>query len=119
MESKRSDQLDTALEPVYDEFIEPHPHNFYIGWYQFEGIIAENTDIDEDEIHDVWTIFEERYVHARPTKNGDLLNVSAFERVDELRDDVPISEELRRTSSTICTKSTLRIPTGPLTVKTS
>lgn len=91
----RQQQLDEVLEHFYDEFIDPQPHNFYIinasAIQQIQAVL----DADRQEAQDVWQLFKDRYVRPRPMKNGDLLSHEAVERVDEIRDDVPVDEDFK------------------------
>lgn len=93
--SNRQQQLDTVLEYIYDEFVDPQPHTFYITAGHTIQIIQEVLDIDGQEAQDVWQLFKDRYVQPRPTKNSDLLSAEGIERVDELRDDVPVDEDFQ------------------------
>lgn len=91
----RQQQLDEVLEHLYDEFIDPQPHNFYISPGHAIQQIQEVLDVDNREAQDVWQLFKDRYVRPRPTKNSDLLSHEGIERIDELRDDVPVDEDLQ------------------------
>jgi len=93
--NSRQQQLDQVLEHIYDEFIDPQPHNFYITAGQVIQQIQEVLDVDSREAQDVWQLFEDRYVRPRPTKNSDLLSHEGIERVAEIRDDVPVDEDLQ------------------------
>lgn len=91
----RQQQLDEVLEHFYDELIDPQPHNFYITAGHAIQQIQEVLDVDSQEAQDVWQLFKDRYVYPRPTKNSDLLSHEGIERVDEIRDDVPVDEDLQ------------------------
>ena len=93
--SNRQQQLDTVLEHFYDDFIDPQPHTYYISAGHAINQIEDILDVDSREAQDVWQLFKDRYVHPRPTKNSDLLSHKSIERVDELRDDVPVDEDLQ------------------------
>ncbi|MFD1572216.1 hypothetical protein [Halorubrum laminariae] len=93
--ANRQQQLDEVLEHFYDGFIDPQPHTFYITAGHAIQQIEDILDVDSREAQDVWQLFNDRYVIQRPTKNGDLLSHEGIERVDEIRDDVPVDEELQ------------------------
>ncbi|MFD1588521.1 hypothetical protein ACFR9U_16200 [Halorientalis brevis] len=93
--TNRQQQLDEVLEHFYDEFIDPQPHTFYISAGHAIQEIENTLNVDSQEAHDVWQLFKDRYVHPRPTKNSDLLSHEGIERVDEIRDDVPVDEDLQ------------------------
>lgn len=93
--TNRQQQLDEVLEHFYEELIDPQPHNFYISAGHAIQEIQEVLDVDSQEAQDVWQLLKDRYVHPRPTKNSDLLSHEGIERVDEIRDDVPVDEELQ------------------------
>jgi hypothetical protein len=93
--TNRQQQLDEVLEHFYDELMDPQPHNFYISSGMAINNIQEILDVDGREAQDVWQLFKDRYVYPRPTKNSDLLSHEGIERVDEIRDDVPVDEDLQ------------------------
>lgn len=94
MSSDRQQQLDECLEAVYSGFSES-PHSFYISRGGFIQIVENNTSVDDGETQDLWALFNDRYVQPRPSKNSDLLNLSAIERADELGMDVPVADDLQ------------------------
>ncbi|MEE6210877.1 hypothetical protein U3A55_12030 [Salarchaeum sp. III] len=91
----RQQQLDKVLEHLYDEFIDPQPHTFYISAGHAVQQIEDILNVDSREAQDVWQLFKDRYVSERPTKNSDLLSHEGIERVDEIRDDVPVDEDFQ------------------------
>lgn len=93
--TNRQNQLDEVLEQFYDEFIDPQPHTFYIAAGQAINHIQDILNVDSQEAQDVWQLFHDRYVYPRPTKNSDILSHEGIERVDEIRDDVPVDEKLQ------------------------
>jgi hypothetical protein len=93
--NNRQEQLDEVLEHFYDDLIDPQPHTFYISPGHAINQIEEILDVDSREAQDVWQLFKDRYVHTRPAKNSDLLSHEGVERVDEIRDNVPVDEDLQ------------------------
>jgi len=91
----RQQQLDEVLEHFYKGLIDPQPHTFYITPGHAIQEIQEVLDVDSREAQDVWQLFKDRYVRSRPAKNGDLLSHEGIERVDQIRDNVPLDENLQ------------------------
>ena len=94
MSAKRQEQLDECIEAIYNQFSNS-PHSFYISYGGFAQTIQESLGFDDREVQDLWALFEDRYVQPRPTKNADLLNLSALERASEIGIDVPLSDGLQ------------------------
>lgn len=95
MSADRQDRLDRCVEIVYDQFIDPQPHNFYITSDTIRQIAQEELGVDREEAADIATLFNDRYIRERPTKNTDLLNIDGIKRAAELGKDVPIDGNLQ------------------------
>lgn len=93
MSKSRQQKLDECVKAVYDGFIDPQPHNFYILRQSCIENFSNSLNVSNEEARDLWALFKDRYVRDRPAKNGDLLNVAAIERAKDLGKDVPLSSQ--------------------------
>lgn len=91
----RQQQLDEVLDYIYDEFLTPQPHGFYLSAGHAIEVIETALNADSNEAADVWELFKDQYVYPRPTKNSDLISAEGIERLHEIRDDIPYNEKLQ------------------------
>lgn len=91
----RQQQLDEVLEYCYEEFLTPQPHGFYVSAGHAINIIEEALNVDSNEAADVWELFKDRYIHPRLSKKSDLISDEAIQRLNEIREDVPLDGDLQ------------------------
>lgn len=114
MGQSRQEQLDRCVEIVYDNFVNPLPHNYYITSQQVRMLVKDRFEVDRTEAANIATLFDDRYIRERPTKNGNLFNLEGIQRAAELGKDVPLDDDLQDEIIEFLHDAYLESPSKPL-----
>ena len=93
MNNSRQDKIDAILQAEYEAYRE-QPFNHRITYHNTLDRITDVVDVDRQEAANIKERFKDLYLRPYSNKSYQL-NHDAFERLNELRDDIPASDELQ------------------------
>jgi len=93
MSDSRQEKIDAVLEAEY-EVCKEQPFTHRISYHNTLDRITDVIDVDRQEAANVKQRFKDLYLRRYSNKSYQL-NWDAFQRLSELRDDIPVSDELQ------------------------